>query len=130
MFNKFLSLLILIGLIATFNLSISAQTQSFELKNSQQSPILSKKEFYNSADRANELLNKDSFAKVKKDNITAKAMKDADKAQQKKKFTGIGTTALIGIGVAVAAVIIIVLATRGDDRRGPINCGGIIGPCP
>lgn len=128
MFNKSLSLLILIALCATTNLSVSAQTQTSEPKNSQQAQTLSKKEFFNSAERANELLDKDSFVKVKKDSITAKSMQDADKTQQKKKFAGLNTTAAIIIGGVLIAAIIIVLATKGEGR-GPNRCGDII-RCP
>ncbi|MGI8640939.1 MAG: hypothetical protein ACR2MG_13465 [Pyrinomonadaceae bacterium] len=131
MLNKTLSVLLIFGLFITTNLSVLAQTQSSELKNSQQSNTLSKKEFldkFGVNERANELLEKDSFAKVKKESITAKAMQDADKAQQKKKFVGMNTTTAIVIGAALAAVIIVVLATKGE-RRGPNRCDGIIN-CP
>ncbi|MGI8640937.1 MAG: hypothetical protein ACR2MG_13455 [Pyrinomonadaceae bacterium] len=129
MLNKTLSVLLIFGLIITTNLSVLAQTQISELKNSQQSNTLSKKELFNSAERANELLEKDSFTKVKKESITAKAMQDADKAQQKKKFVGMNTTTAIIIGAVLAAAIIIVLSTRGDDgdKDGNIPCDP--GPC-
>ncbi len=117
MLNKTISLLLLISFLATTNLLVLAQSQSVELKNSQQSQTLSKRELLNSTERANELLEKDSFAKVKKDSITEKAMQDADKAQQKKKFVGINTTTAIVIGAAIAAAIIIVLATKNKKEK-------------
>lgn len=129
MFNKILSFLLVFGLFVTTNLSIFAQTQSSELKNSQQSQTLSKKEFFNSTERANELLDKDSFVKVNKDSLSPKAMRDADKAQQKKKFSGINTTTAIVIGAALAAIIIIVLATKHKSQNivPPPYCDP--GPC-
>ncbi len=135
MLNKILSFLLIFGLIATTNLSILAQTQSSDLKNSQQLNALSKKEFLDNlgvahSDRASELLDKDSLTKVKKDSITAKAMQDADKAQQKKKFAGMNTTTAIVIGATLAAAIIIVLAAKGGKRSGQIYCDGIRSPCP
>lgn len=129
MLNKIMTLIVVIGLAATTNLSVLAQTQSVELKNSQQFQTLSKRELLNSTERAKELLEKDSFTKVKKDSITEKAMQDADKAQQKKKFVGMNTTTAIVIGAAIAAVIIIVLATQGGDKKSgtPIPCSQF--PC-
>lgn len=132
MLNKTISLLLLIGLVVTTNLSVLAQTPLLELKNSRQSQEISKREFFNSAERAKELLEKDSFAKVKKESITAKIMQDADKTQQKKKFVGMNTTTAIVVGAVLAAAIIIVLATKGGDERrsGPVQCVGIRAPCP
>lgn len=135
MLKKTLSLLVLAGLIATANLSILAQTQSSELKNFQQPNTPSKKEFLDKlgvspADRAAELLNNDSFVKVKEDSVTAKTMQDADKAQQKKKFAGMNTTTAVVIGAALAAAIIIVLATRGDNDRDSGNVQCVRAPCP
>ncbi|CAN5206874.1 hypothetical protein BH20ACI1_BH20ACI1_24740 [soil metagenome] len=132
MLNKIMTLLALIGLFATINPSALAQNQVVELKNSRQWQTLSKRELLNSTERATELLEKDSFAKVKKDSITAKTMQDSDKAQQKKKFVGINTTTAIAIGAAIAAAIIIVLATKGgnDRPRGPIQCVDVRAPCP
>lgn len=132
MLNKTLSLLLVMGLFVTTNLSIFAQTQSSELKNSQQSQTLSKKEFFNSTERATDLLEKDSVIKVKKDSLTDKALQDADKAQQKKNFSGINTTTAFIIGGAIVAAIIIVLATKGGKERqtGQIYCDGIRSPCP
>ena len=115
MFNKTLSLLMTICLLATANLFVSGQTQSFKAENFQQQKTLSQKDFYNSSERANELLDKDSFIKVKKDSLTAKAMQDADKAQQKKKYVGMNTTTAIIIGAAIAAAIIIVLAAKHNN---------------
>jgi len=128
MFNKLLSLLILMALFATTNLSVSAQTQSSELKNSQQPNALSKNELFNFSERANDLLDKDSITKVKKGSITAKAMQDADKAQQKKKFAGLNTTTAIVIGAVLITAIVIVLATKGnDDDGGTFPCSQF--PC-
>ncbi|CAN5274051.1 hypothetical protein BH20ACI1_BH20ACI1_23860 [soil metagenome] len=69
---------------------------------------------------------------VKKESITAKAMQDADKAQQKKKFVGMNTTTAIVIGAVIASAIIIVLATKGgnDRPRGPVQCVDVRFPCP
>ncbi len=133
MLNKILSFLLIFGLIATTNFSMLAQTQSSDLKNSQQLNALSKKEFLDNlgvahSDRASELLDKDSLTKVKKDSITAKAMQDADKAQQKKKFAGMNTTTAIVIGAVLAAAIIIVLATKGKDDGSRSPCSQF--PCP
>jgi len=128
MFNKLLSLLILMALFATTNLSVLAQTQSSELKNSQQPNALSKNELFDFSERANDLLEKDSFAKVKKGSITAKAMRDAEKAQQKKKFAGMNTTTAIVIGAVLITAIVIVLATKGnDDDGGTFPCSQF--PC-
>ncbi len=135
MLNKTLSLLLICGLITTTNLLILAQTQSSNFKNSQHLNTLSKKEFLDNlsvtrSKRASELFEKDSLVKVKKDSITAKAMQDADKARQKKKFEGINTTTAIIIGAVAVAVIVIILATKGDKRSGQIYCEGIRSPCP
>jgi hypothetical protein len=137
MLNKTLCALLVFGLILTTNFSVLAQTQSTDLKNSPPLNVISKKEFLDNfgvahSDRANELFDKDSFVKVKKDIITAKAMQDADKGQQKKKFSGINTTTAIIIGGVLVAAIIIVLATKGSKERqtGQIFCDGIRSPCP
>lgn len=132
MFNKILSLLLIFGLIATTNLSVFAQTQSSELKNSQRTQTLSKKEFFNYSERSNDLLERDAFIKVNKDSITEKTMRDADKARQKKKFSGINTTTAIIIGGVLAAAIIIVLAAKGgnDKPSGQVYCTDIRSPCP
>ena len=137
MLNKTLSLLLILGLITTANLSILAQTQSPKLKNSQQLKTLSKKEFLdklgiNPADRATELLDKDFLTKVKRDSLTDKALQDADKTQQKKKFSGINTTTAIIIGGVLAVAIIVVLAAKGgnDKPRGQVYCADIRSPCP
>ncbi len=134
MLNKTLSLLIILGLVATTNFSVLAQSQSSEVKHSQQSNVLPEKAFLlklgvDSAERANQLLDADSFAKVKKDSLSSKAMQDADNAQQKKKFAGMGKTTAIVIGAGLAAAIIIVLATRGGKSQNivPPNCSQF--PC-
>lgn len=117
MLNKTLCLVLIIGLIATANFSILAQTQSSELENSQQVQTLSKKEFFNSSERSTDMLERDSVIKVKKDSITEKTMQDADKAQQKKKFAGINTTTAIIIGAVIVGAIIIVLATKNKKEE-------------
>ena len=128
MLIKSLCVLLTFGLLLTSNFSIVAQSQYSGSKNSQRSENISKKQIFNSVNRANELLEKDSFTKVNKNNITDKAMQDADKAQQKKKFAGIGTTTAIIIGGVIVAAIIIVLANKdGEDRRIP-TCSQF--PCP
>lgn len=133
MLNKTLSLLVLICLLATANSFVLGQTQSYKSENSQQLNNLPRKGFLdkidvNSSDRAKELFEKDSFVKVKKDSITTKAMQDADKAQQKKKFAGMNTTTAIIIGAALVAVIIIVFATKGDkEQNNPPYCDPL--PC-
>lgn len=135
MLNKTLSLLIILGLVATTNFSVLAQSQTSEVKNSQQSSVL-KKEFLlklgvDSAERTNQLLDADSFARVKEDSLSSKAMQDADKAQQKKKFAGIGTTTAIVIGAVLVTAIIIVFATKGDKNdNSPCRLAGIQAPCP
>ncbi len=127
-----MSLLMIICLLTITNLFVLGQTQSYKAENSQQLNTISKKEFldkFGVNERANELLEKDSFVKVKKDNITAKVMQDADSARQKKKFVGMNTTTAIIIGAALAAAIIIVLATKGkDDDRSRYPCSQF--PCP
>lgn len=134
MLNKIVSLTVLIGLIATSNLSILAQTQSYKTENSQQISSLSKKEFsdklgINSGDRARELLDKDSSIKVKKNSITAKTMQDDDKARQKKKFVGLNTTTAVIIGAVLVTAIVIVLVAKGndDDRNENFPCSQF--PC-
>ncbi|MGI8640938.1 MAG: hypothetical protein ACR2MG_13460 [Pyrinomonadaceae bacterium] len=120
MLNKTLSLLMIICLLTITNLFVFGQSQSFKSENSQQSNTLSKKEFldkFGINERGKELLEKDSIVKVKEESITAKAMQDADKAQQKKKFIGMNTTTAIIIGAVLAAAIIIVLATKKDSRE-------------
>ncbi len=124
MLNKTISLLMILCLLTITNQVVFGQSQSYGVETFQQTKTLSKKEFLekigvNSADRANQLLDKDSFAKVKKESITAKAMQDADKAQQKKKFVGMNTTTAIVIGAAIAAAIIIVLATKNKKVEEP-----------
>lgn len=136
MLNKLLSLLVILGLAATTNFSVLAQSQSSEIKNSQQSDTLLRKEVslkfgYNPAERANQLLDKNYFTKVKADSLSSKAMQDADNARQKKKFAGMNTTTAIVIGAAIAAAIIIVLVTRGDKNdNNPCRSAGIVAPCP
>jgi hypothetical protein len=50
------------------------------------------------------------------------------------KRNNLSTTAKVGIGLGIAAVVIlvVVLATRGNDdfQSGPIRCGTITTPCP
>ncbi|CAN5694141.1 hypothetical protein BH24ACI2_BH24ACI2_09940 [soil metagenome] len=136
MLNKILSLLVILGLIATTNFSVLAQ--SSEVKNSQQSSASLKKEIslikfgINPAERANQLLDRDYFFKVKADDLSSKKMQDADNAQQKRKSEGIGTTTAIVIGAALAAAIIIVLAARGNrnDNNSPCRLSGVTTPCP
>ena len=121
MLNKTLSLLVFVGLVATTNFPVLAQ--SSEVKNSPQSYALLKKEVslikfgINPVERANQLLDKDYFTKVKADTLSSKAMQDTDNAQQKKKSEGMGKTTAIIIGAALGAAIIIGLATRGTKER-------------
>lgn len=114
MLKKTMSLLLILSLIGISNLSILSQTQSSEPL---QTHTLSKKKFFDYSERANELLDKDSFVKVNKDSLSPKAMQDADKAQQKKKFAGIGTTTAIVIGGVLVAAIIIVLASKHKNQN-------------
>lgn len=134
MLNKTTSVFLVLCLLAITNQFVFGQVQFYKTDNFPQSDTISKREFLDKLgvnNRAEELLDKDSFVKVKKDSITSKAMQDADKAQQK-KFVGINTTTAIVIGAAIAAAIIIVLATKGGSEkpRGPIECVGIRFPCP
>jgi hypothetical protein len=135
MLKKTLSLLVILGLMTTNNFFVLAQSLSSEVKNSQQANVSFKEKTLllklgvNPAERANELLDKDSFLKVKEDSVSKKAMQDADNAQQNKKSEGIGKTTAIVIGAALAAAIIIVVATRGSKERHypPPYCDP--GPC-
>jgi hypothetical protein len=122
MLKKSMSLLILIGLISAANFSIFSQTRLSESKNV----------FLNLNERAPQLLDKDSFAKVDKDSLSAKTMQNAEKDAQKKKFAGIDTNTAIIIGAALAAVVIVILVAKGgnNQRSGQINCGNITTPCP
>ncbi|HSK73916.1 MAG TPA: hypothetical protein VK892_19615, partial [Pyrinomonadaceae bacterium] len=131
-----LSLLVIVGLVATTNFSVLAQSQSSEVKNPQRSDTLLKKEALlkfgvNPEERVSQLLDKDYLTTIKAESLSSKAMQDAGNAQQKKKFAGIGTTTAIIIGAGIAAAIIIVLAAKGNsDNNSPCRLSGITTPCP
>jgi cell division protein FtsL len=134
MFKKFLSLLVLIGLIITTNLLVLAQNQSSAAEKMSEKRGFSSKEFFNRSERPNQLLDTDSFLNVNANSVSEKALRETERLPKKKNFVKLNkmTTALL-IGAAVGAVVIIVYASRNrndvpDDEiiRIP-DCR--IGPC-